>query len=103
MPGAQMSFVCGSRSVPWDSVSRASHAIQQYRWGIERTFALLQAGYGYIDMDFPSECCSRSVDESSLCSRGRMHASQAALAFQRFENVGIRGTRYSLSRVSART
>lgn len=53
MPDAQMLFVSGSKSVPWDGVFRVSHAIQQYRWGIERTFALLQAGYGYINMDFP--------------------------------------------------
>lgn len=64
MPDAQMSFVCGSNSVPWDSVSRVSHAIQQYRWGIERTFALLQAGYGYINMDFPVTVVRASAAEA---------------------------------------
>ena len=53
MPDARMSFVCGSKSVPWDSVSRASHAIQPYRWGMERILALSLAGYEYINMDFP--------------------------------------------------
>ena len=53
MPDARMSFVCGSKSLPWDSVSRVSHAIQPYRWGIRRTLALSLAGYEYINMDFP--------------------------------------------------
>lgn len=32
MPDAEMSFVCGNMSVPWDYVSRVSHAVQRYRW-----------------------------------------------------------------------
>ena len=53
MPDAQMSFVCGGESVPWDYASRVSHAIQRYRWGPERTVALFQTGYDYPNMDAP--------------------------------------------------
>ena len=48
-----MSFVCGRKSIPWDSVSRVSHAVQRYRWKIEQILALSQAGYEYINMEFP--------------------------------------------------
>lgn len=53
MPDAQMSFVCGSKSVAWESVSRASSAIQRYGWKPEQQLALTQAGYDYPNMDFP--------------------------------------------------
>ena len=53
MPDAEMLFVCGNKSVPWDYVSRVSHAVQPYRWEPAQTLALFQAGYGYTDMDYP--------------------------------------------------
>ena len=53
MPDAEMSFICGSKSVPWDYVSRVSHAVQKYRWEPAQILALLQVGYDYIDMDYP--------------------------------------------------
>lgn len=53
MPDAQMSFVCGSKSLPWESVSRASLAIQRYGWTPEQQLALTQAGYDYPNLDFP--------------------------------------------------
>lgn len=53
MPDAQMSFVCGSKSLPWDSVSRAFLAIQRYGWTPEQQLALFQAGYYFPNMDAP--------------------------------------------------
>lgn len=53
MPNAQMSLVCGSKSVPWESISRASAAIQRYGWKPEQQLALYQAGYDYPNMDSP--------------------------------------------------
>ena len=53
MSDAQMSFVCGKKSVPWEHASRVSHAIQKYRWEPERSVALFEAGYNYINMDAP--------------------------------------------------
>ena len=53
MPHAEMTFVCGSKSIPWHYVSRVSHAVQRYRWGPAQILALDQAGYDYIDMDYP--------------------------------------------------
>ncbi len=53
MPDAQMSFVCGRESVPWEHISRVSHALQRYRWGPERTFALYRAGYEPIYLESP--------------------------------------------------
>ncbi|KAK3174418.1 hypothetical protein OEA41_001664 [Lepraria neglecta] len=53
MPDEEMSFVCGRESVPWESVSRASHAVQRYRWGIQRTYVLFDGGYTYNNMDRP--------------------------------------------------
>ena len=53
MPDSLMSFICGRQSVPWESASRLCHAMKRYRQGVEQTIALINAGYDYIDMDFP--------------------------------------------------
>ena len=53
MPDAQMSFVCGRQTVPWDYASRVFHAVGRYRWGLERVFVLAKAGYTYSNMDAP--------------------------------------------------
>lgn len=53
MPDKEMTFVCGRYSVPWDMASRASHAVQRYRWGIQRTWVLDHAGYAYNNFDSP--------------------------------------------------
>ena len=53
MPDSEISFVCGNKAVPWDYVSRVSHAVHQYRWEPAQIHALFQAGYDYIDMDYP--------------------------------------------------
>lgn len=53
MPDKEMSFVCGRYSVPWEIASRASHAVQSYRWDIQRMWALDHAGYTYNNFDSP--------------------------------------------------
>ena len=53
MPDKEMSFNCGSESVPWESVSRTSHAVQRYQWGLQRTYVLFNGGYTYNNIDRP--------------------------------------------------
>ena len=53
MPDKEMSFVCGRHSVPWEYVSRASHAVRRYQWGIQRMWVLFDAGYASNNYDSP--------------------------------------------------
>ena len=53
MPDKEMTFICGRSSVPWEMASRVAHAVQRYRWGIQRTWVLDNAGYGYNNFDSP--------------------------------------------------
>ena len=53
MPDREMSFVCGRYSVPWEIASRASHAVQRYRWSIQQAWILDHSGYSYNNFDSP--------------------------------------------------